>query len=496
MISRNRVIRSMSDKTNFAFNEVDSFGDVAAEDDAVLNYFVSTNAVNKIENSEAFLVLGRKGTGKTAIVRYFTERADNTVSKSLNLRGYPWGVHASKVDHGASDIEAYVASWRYLIAVELSALLVSHKNIYRSSHEKPLKTFLIDNYGGPSPKLSDILRPKRISLSSFSFNPSVLGNQIGGVDMERSGKDHQFGLELNAVTSAIMDSVHAATLDVGAASLSLHFDELDQGLSRLDEGRSKMLIGLILAAREIRRESKKYGCNINPVIYLRSDIWEDLQFSDKNKISQTSSYNLVWTSANLLQLVENRIRVKTGKDIRWTDIIDDQLMRGSQEKWAHILRRTFLRPRDVIKFLNAILAEVKRRDASTGKLINQDIVGSREEYSYYLKAELDDEIRPHWDYWDEALQACSAISTEVFERDDFEREYNRRKSTRNQLDFREALGYLYRFSVIGYERRSGYGGTSWAFQYTDAEAGWDNAATRFKVHPGLKEYAKLRETRQ
>ena len=355
---------------DFAFDQISTFGDVAAEDDAVLDYFISTNAVEKIEKNEAFLVLGRKGTGKTAIVRYFTERAQNTVSKSLNLRGYPWSVHAERVDHGASDIEAYVASWRYLIAIELSALLLSHKNIYRSAHEKTLKVFLNDNYGGPEPKLSDILRPKRLKLNKLSFMPSVMGNQLGSVDLERSGKDHQFGLELNAVTSAIMEAVKSATLDIGVKSLSLHFDELDQGLSRLDEGRSKMLVGLILAAREIRRESNSYGCVVNPIIYLRSDIWEDLQFSDKNKISQTSAYNLGWSSATLLQLVENRLQVKTGKALKWGDIIDDQLMRGSQEKWAHILTRTFLRPRDVIRFLNATLAEVKRRDSAAESLIN------------------------------------------------------------------------------------------------------------------------------
>jgi hypothetical protein len=55
---------------------------------------------------------------------------------------------------------------------------------------------------------------------------------------------------------------------------------------------------------------------------------------------------------------------------------------------------------------------------------------------------------------------------------------------------------LYRFSVVGYDRRSGYGGSSWAFQYTDPQAGWDAGASRFKVHLGLKEYAKLREARE
>lgn len=61
--------------------------------------------------------------------------------------------------------------------------------------------------------------------------------------------------------------------------------------------------------------------------------------------------------------------------------------------------------------------------------------------------------------------------------------------------FNKFLELLYRFSVIGYERRSGYGGSSWAFQYTNPEAGWDNGAMKFKVHLGLKEYAKLREER-
>ncbi|QQO16494.1 hypothetical protein JJB99_10245 [Bradyrhizobium diazoefficiens] len=70
--------------------QFETFGDVAAEDDAVLDYFVSTNAVQRIENREAFLVLGRKGTGKTAIVRYLTEGKVRTLSKALNLRGYRW----------------------------------------------------------------------------------------------------------------------------------------------------------------------------------------------------------------------------------------------------------------------------------------------------------------------------------------------------------------------------------------------------------------------
>lgn len=171
-------------------------------------------------------------------------------------------------------------------------------------------------------------------------------------------------------------------------------------------------------------------------------------------------------------------------------------MRGSQTKWNHILTRTFLRPRDVIRFLNASLEVAKQRPDEPLVLTNHDIVNSREQYSSYLKEELDDEILPHWPTWEQALQACSAISTITFEREDFVREYDGRRSKANEVGPEEALELLYRFSVIGYAQRSGYGGSSWAFQYTDPQAGWDNGATRFKVHLGLKEYAKLREERQ
>lgn len=49
-----------------SLTNLDTFGDVAAEDDAVLNYFLATNAVEIIDENKAFLVLGRKGAGKNS----------------------------------------------------------------------------------------------------------------------------------------------------------------------------------------------------------------------------------------------------------------------------------------------------------------------------------------------------------------------------------------------------------------------------------------------
>jgi len=243
----------------------------------------------------------------------------------------------------------------------------------------------------------------------------------------------------------------------------------------------------------VRQACRDARLPINPVIYMRSDLWDELSFSDKNKISETLALRLEWDGDSLHDLVATRLRAKLGERACWEAITAPDQTRGATQRWNYILGRTFLRPRDVIKFMNSALHQAKKRSDEPLLLTNPDVVNARDSYSAYLKAELDDEIVAHWPQWEEALQACSGISTITFERDAFAAEYERRRSRANQAGADAALELLYRFSVIGYERRSGYGGTSWAFQYTHPEAGWDNRATRFKVHLGLKEFAKLRE---
>jgi hypothetical protein len=477
-------------------SKLDSFGDVAAEEDAVLDYFLTTDAVRNIGSHAAFLVLGRKGAGKTALVRYFSEGQTEIRSSSLNLRSYPWNVHATRVDRGASDIEAYVATWRYVIAAELALLVLQDSEGGELAEAQSLQRFFRDNYGGTNVELGTLIRPQSLKLSRASFEPTVLGNKLGSVALERNSPDHNFGLELNALTDSILEAIRRLGEQTDSSSLHLHFDELDQGLSTLDTQRERMLVGLILAARDIRQRFRESSVSVSPVVYLRTDIWDDLQFSDKNKISQGLALHLEWTNDALLELVNIRLRARLGDSSDWDAVAEPALMRGSQTKWNHILARTFSRPRDVIRFLNAALAQAKQRNDSPLLFANPDIVEAREEYSSYLKEELDDEVTPHWPRWEEALQACSSISTITFDREDFAEEYEARRSTKNDVDSDEALRLLHRFSVIGYERRSGYGGSSWAFQYTDPDAGWDSMATRFKVHLGLKEFAKLREERR
>lgn len=474
--------------------KLEKFGDVAAEDDAVLDYFLSTERVAQIGNGEKYVVLGRKGSGKTAIVRHFTE-AQGAKDKSLTLRSYPWKVHAEWADAGASDVEAFVASWRYVIAVELAAEAIRASGSCYLDEQRALNDFLSENYGGVQPEIGAILRSPRLRLKGISLLPSIAGNSLGGLELARDRSNLNLGAELNAVSGALIRAAIKVLQSVNRVNFKLHFDELDQGLTTLDDDRAALIVGLLIAAAATNRDLGSAGCSARVVVYLRTDIWDDLRFSDKNKMEQTRAISLEWTAESLLEMVNFRLKARMGADVVWADVIDDQLMRGTQEKFSHIVARTFRRPRDVIKFLNSALDVAKARNADPLVFVNQDIVSARQEFSDYFKKELDDEITPHWPHWEEALQTLSALGKETFQRENFIAEYGKRKSAKNQFSGAEALELLHRFSVIAYFARSGYGGGKWIFRYEVPKAGWDTGAETFKVHPGLKEFAKIREAR-
>lgn len=110
------------------FPDLRSIGQPSAEEDPVLEYFLTTDAVRQVTENEIFLILGRKGSGKTALVKHFTkDHGKNPYRRPLNLRGYPWTLHADLADNQVGEMEAYVASWRYLISAQAASACLEAK---------------------------------------------------------------------------------------------------------------------------------------------------------------------------------------------------------------------------------------------------------------------------------------------------------------------------------------------------------------------------------
>lgn len=477
--------------------DINDFGRVEAEADSVLDYFVEMNIAHNIEESDSFMVIGRKGTGKTALFRFFTEKKHENCSSALNLSGYPWKVHEGFKDKGVEDVESYVASWKYLIAIELSKNILNQSEDYHLKEVMELDRFFKDNYGSINPTIKDVFAPETITISG-DLEPQILGCKLGKISFSKVNR-LKFGSEITALTDRIFEYILKISMHSYLPPTYLHFDELDRGITTLTESRKDMITGLIIASKDVQNKFfKKDSPKFKSIVYLRKDIWDDLDFSDKNKITMSNLELIEWGYDSLYKLIDKRIKTLLGSASEW-DKLDDGKKINKQPKWKHIIDRSFLRPRDIISFLNILISVCKARDDGKGTLVfeNKDIVDSRTKYSNYLKSELDDEIKPHWHKWEDSLQTLSKLGRIYFILDDYKSAYQEVIALRGDksLSAEESLEQLYNFGVVAYEHRSGYGGSSWTSNYSNTESSWDINANKFKVHLGLKEFLKLKEER-
>ena len=214
----------------------------------MLSYFLKIDAVDQIESGKKYVVIGRKGSGKTALVKYFSQPHPGYISESPSLRDYPWNLHSKRKNLGASDIESYVSSWRYLVAVRANSALLSKYGMPQNTDaQRAARDFLHDNYGGSAPNLREILAPKRLKITKRIISPQIAGFAAGGIEIEND----QGGVspELDLLTDALLTNAKTFCSQVSAGHIDLHFDELDQGLSTLDKKHREMITGLILATR-------------------------------------------------------------------------------------------------------------------------------------------------------------------------------------------------------------------------------------------------------
>ena len=101
------------------------FGKVSAErDDLLPHYFFDNGVLTAVCSSPtSFLVLGRKGAGKTAIFRHLTENPEKFLGSddllvALSFEDYNWNIHALLTNDNKSESLLYKQSWRFVILIE------------------------------------------------------------------------------------------------------------------------------------------------------------------------------------------------------------------------------------------------------------------------------------------------------------------------------------------------------------------------------------------
>ena len=494
-------------------------GKISAErDDNLKNYFYDNGTLRKlISNDKFFLMLGRKGSGKTALFNYFTENPrdfvnSNDIVVSISLDDYSWNVHALLTQNQAADSLSYRQSWRFVIMLEVIKQLSKLDGVGKGvrNAQKTMEKVL----GSPIPNLFDLIRSKILRLSKLKM-------PRGGLDLENLNLE---SLEIEGGEVAFDDVTLSTDLRINLSSniegltkflesaviselplrkrVFVCFDRIDEAWDATSQEVSvKVITGLIAASDSI---TQRFSGELRPIIFIREDIFESLPLNDKNKLREDCGSLLKWEKDGLQNLLLKRINFygrESGASVNdIDDLFDRAEMRQRMKPSNYILKRTMFRPRDMICFFTKMIAVMKDQQndpfgeapAVGDKLLVDSIYEAEPQYSEWLLEEVKEEwsvqvpaIKQHFD-------AIQNNGSTILPKADFVAQLARLGiNFTNSAQISELLKFLYNNSVIGFKiGEQNY----WRYKCTFNSQGFSDENI-YHVHDGLIKALNLSEPR-
>ena len=331
------------------------FGRDDAEHDAVDGLleagFLATRAFQETLRGRKNLIIGRKGSGKSAICMRLT-----MVEATRCVLITPDDAAGSQLrQFELADVTSEVAKsliWRYVFAVHIARWLVaSHaKQAHRTSEPKSVRQvrkFLRANGG-----LADQRLYNRISSAARGLR-GTLALGAFGISLSGELRSAPEGVRAAEQLAVIERGVAQALEDLSCASahepLLLLVDKLEHIWSA--EANSEALItGLLVAGKHVART---YRGAARCVLFIRSDIYDSLTFSEADKF-HSDEIRIDWSRENLVELAVTRAAASLGPHVTdeylWGTVFPARIRGGKVVD--HLFSRLLPRPRDVIQFLN------------------------------------------------------------------------------------------------------------------------------------------------
>lgn len=500
-------------------------GKLSAErDDNLSNYFYDNGVLNKvIKSPSSFLVLGRKGAGKTAIFRYLTKNPshfldENDILVSLSFDDYNWSIHELLKNPHTAESLSYRQSWRFVILVEVIKAYcksLEQKQERIPSELKKANKVLSKLFDSPFPSLSQLIGHKLLSIGKLTLPKAGLGLDDAEIDnFSIEGGEVSFDAVQNDPSLkeklcsnvdfliTYFDSV-IHTISPMSAKVFICFDRIDEAWDNISVDVSrKVIAGLVSAADAM---TPKYNGYIRPLVFLREDIFEVLSLNDLNKLREDCGALLNWDKESLTKLLMKRINYFAEKNgqAQLNDIdalFDKNEMRQRAKPSNYILKRTMMRPRDVISLFGKTINSMKdaKNDPFNEEIVSHEKIGAEfvyqaePQYSSWLKQEIIDEWSVQRPEIVVLLDAIQNHSSTNFTKEEMLEEI--KKIDKNYIDEKitEHLRFLFDVSIIGFKIGQS---NAWKYKCFTPSQGFIDS-DEYKVHDGLNRVLNLKEPRE
>jgi hypothetical protein len=413
---------------------------------------------------------------------------------------------------------SYRQSWKFIILVEsikaIRAEFLKENKAVPKEIEKAHR-LLEKLFDSPIPSIYQIIGTKLLSLTGLKLPKAGLDLDEGPLDsMEVGGGEITFDevkknttlqQHLSENIQNIINVLEKAlqTQKESGYKIFICFDRVDEAWDDVSYDSSKRIIaGLISASDAITSQYKGF---LRPIVFLREDIFEVLSLNDSNKLREDCGQLLHWNKTSIQKMVLARVNFfaqSQGQEpyASLEDIFEKREMRQRAKPLNYILKRTMMRPRDLIAFLNQIVDAMrdKKEDPFADEVYTSDVIDSdciyevEPGYSDYLRKEIIDEWGVQNPMINDLLNSLQNNSSTNFTQEELFTEWKKLKPELAKTEMIEHLRFLFDNSIIGFKLGES---TEWKFKCFYPAQGFVSS-TEYWVHEGLVRALNLKENRE
>jgi hypothetical protein len=378
-------------------------GDLAAENEigGLRNYFVATGQYNEAKRGRARLVVGRKGSGKTAI--FYGVRSAYRGQDHLVLDLKPEGHQFTKLREAilkelSPGLRQHVltAFWDYLLLMEIAHKIVEDEErwAYRDYTRKAAYEKVLD-----AERQNRSLEQADFSERLMWLVDDILERKKSILRISDTTDVTQliYRQDIKPLSDAISDYLKTSRKE----DIWVLFDNLDKGWPVNSATIEDIMIvrGLLEATRKIQRQFDLRHIDFHSIVFVRDDIYQNLIIEPADRGKETAVI-LDWNDYDLFKdILHRRITYSTQInqpfDVLWPFFFDTHVK--GQESFSYILERTLMRPREVLRFTRASITTALNRGHD--KVTEDDILQAERSYSLDLLGDMSFELKdvdPHF----------------------------------------------------------------------------------------------------
>jgi hypothetical protein len=394
-------------------NELD-LGDVAAENEigGLQEYFVPTGQSFSARRGHAPLVVGRKGSGKSALfyeIRNSEGRGVHDLVLDLRPEGHQFTrlreFADEKLSRGMQEF-ALNGFWTYLLLTEMARKVLEHDSQVARRDPNRFEKYRVleDLYSHHNPG-SRVDFPQRLVY----YVERLISTEADSLTSGETIMHSLYSGDTQPLRHAVIDYLRHKD------SVWLLIDNLDKSSPVGGAGSTDILLirSLLDSSRTLRNDLQSASVEFKSLLFLRSDIYERLidEAADKGK---DSAVRLEWNDPEALErIVERRILASTDlqgsfRNDLWPSICAPLV--GSQHSFDYIVDRTLMRPRDLLMFLHRCVETAINRGHS--RIDEDDVTFAENGYSTDMLRNVQHEmsdLEPTYANLIEAFAGASAV---------------------------------------------------------------------------------------